>query len=89
MLPCHSAGMSPFIGLDMYILNEGMEKIGYFKSESIVAGLSNDGLSLVEGGEGNLILPAEVYHHAANKLTFLIIRSGVYSGKERLFKKEL
>ena len=24
VIPCHSAGMSPFIGLDLYILNEGM-----------------------------------------------------------------
>lgn len=88
MIPCHSAGLSPFIGLDLFILNEGMEKVGYYKSDFIAAGLSNDGLSLSDG-EGNLILPAEVYHSANKKMTFLIIRSGVYSGKNRLFGKEL
>ncbi len=88
MIPCHSAGLSPFIGLDLFILNEGMEKIGYYKSEYIAAGVSNDGLSINEG-EGQLILPAEVYYSDAQKLTFLIIRSGVYSGKNRLFGKEL
>ena len=72
MIPCHSAGLSPFIGLDLFILNEGMVKIGYYKSDYIAAGLSNDGLS-VSDGEGNLTLPAEVYHSASHKLTFLII----------------
>ena len=88
VIPCHSAGMSPFIALDMYILNEGMQKIGYYKSEYIAAGLSNDGLSVNEG-EGALTLPAEVFFSAERKMTFLIIRSGVYGGKERLFGKEL
>ena len=88
MIPCHSAGLSPFIGLDLFILNEGMVKIGYYKSDYIAAGLSNDGLSTSDG-EGSLTLPAEVYYSAAHKLTFLIIRSGVCSGKNRLFGKEL
>jgi len=65
-----------------------MEKIGYYKSEYITSGLSNDGLSVTDG-EGNLTLPAEVYHSPSHKLTFLIIRSGVYSGKNLLFDKEL
>lgn len=63
MIPCSSAGLSPFIGLDLFILNESVEKIGYYKSEYVAAGLSNDGLSLNEG-EGKLILPAELYHSA-------------------------
>ena len=80
--------MSPFIGLDLFILNEGLEKVGYYKSDNIAAGLSNDGLS-VNDGEGNLTLPAEVYHSQELKITFLIIRSGVYGGKERAFGEEL
>jgi hypothetical protein len=47
VLPCHSAGMSPFIGLDLFILNEGMQKAGYYKSDYIAPGVSNDGLSIV------------------------------------------
>ena len=47
VIPCHSAGMSPFIGLDLYILNEGMHKAGYYKSDFIAPGVSNDGLSTV------------------------------------------
>ena len=72
----------------MYIINEGLEKIGYYKSEYIAAGLSNDGLSVIEN-QGNLTLPAEVYHNNAKKVTALVIRSGVYEGKSRLFGKEL
>lgn len=88
VIPCHSAGLSPFIGLDLFILNEGLEKLGYYKSDYIASGLSNDGLSLNDG-EGKIILPAEMYHSAAQKVTFLIIRSGVMSGKHRLFGEEL
>lgn len=88
VMPCQSAGLSPYIALDLYILNEGLVKIGYYKSEYIAAGLSNDGLSLTEN-EGNITLPAEVYHSSSKKMTFLIIRSGIYGGKERFFGKEL
>jgi predicted ATP-grasp superfamily ATP-dependent carboligase len=62
--------------------------LGYFKSECISAGLSNDGLSLTEN-QGALTLPAEVYYAKDNNYVFLIIRSGVYSGKERQFGEEL
>jgi len=88
VIPCHAIGMNAFIGLDLYILNEGMTKIGYYKSENISPGLSNDGLSLNEN-EGNLTLPAEVFYQAEKKLVFLIIRSGVLGGREKAFGKEL
>jgi hypothetical protein len=52
--------MSAFIGLDLYILNEGMQKVGYFKSNNISPGVSNDGLSLNDN-EGKLIMPCEIY----------------------------
>lgn len=61
VIPCHSAGLSSFIALDLYILNEGMTKVGYYKSNNIAPGVSNDGLS-VAGEEGSLILPCEVYY---------------------------
>ena len=91
ILPCHSAGMSPFIGLDLYILNEGMQKVGYYKSDYIAPGVSNDGLSVV-AEQGILTLPAELYVSAPgapNKLTFLVLRSGILSGQMRKFGDEL
>ncbi|CDW88539.1 proteasome assembly chaperone 2 [Stylonychia lemnae] len=88
VIPCQSAGLSSNIGVDLYVINEGLQKIGYYKSQYIAAGLSNDGLS-TGLNEGNLTLPAEVYFNASTKVTALIIRSGIYSGKGRLFEKEL
>jgi predicted ATP-grasp superfamily ATP-dependent carboligase len=91
VIPCHSAGMSPFIGLDLYILNEGMQKVGYYKSDFIAPGVSNDGLSVV-ADQGVLTLPAELYVSGpgqANKLTFLVLRSGILSGQMRKFGDEL
>jgi predicted ATP-grasp superfamily ATP-dependent carboligase len=43
----------------------------------------------MEGGEGKLTLPAEVYFSAERKLTALVIRSGPLGGRERAFGKEL
>jgi len=91
VIPCHSAGMSPFIGLDLYILNEGMHKAGYYQSDFISPGVSNDGLSLVPD-QGQLTLPAEFFvspEGTANRFTFLVLRSGVLSGQMRNFGDEL
>eukprot|EP00350_Pseudokeronopsis_sp_OXSARD2_P011601 CAMPEP_0170544446 /NCGR_PEP_ID=MMETSP0211-20121228/3208_1 /TAXON_ID=311385 /ORGANISM="Pseudokeronopsis sp., Strain OXSARD2" /LENGTH=268 /DNA_ID=CAMNT_0010848103 /DNA_START=56 /DNA_END=860 /DNA_ORIENTATION=- len=84
----HSVGMSSFIGMDLFILNEGMAKVGYLKSNYISAGVSNDGLS-VAGNEGALILPNEIYHQKEKKLVFLMLRGGVYSGKMRKFGDQM
>ena len=49
VIPCSSVGMSPFIGLDLFILNDSsFRKVGYYKSECVQAGVSNDGLSLLK-----------------------------------------
>ena len=87
IIPCHSAGLSAFIGLDLLILNEGLQKLGYLKSDYIVPGLSNDGLALTLEEEGNLVMPAEIYQ--GNGMTLLMLRSGVLPGKMREFGKEL
>lgn len=81
-------GLSAFIGLDLYILNENMTKLGYFKSNNIVPGLSNDGLSVTDH-EGKLIMPVEIYQSADKRLTFFVMRSSVAHGKMRKFGDEL
>lgn len=49
VIPCVSAGMSALIGLDLYVLNEpDMKLVGYYKSDFLSPGLSNDGLSPLE-----------------------------------------
>jgi hypothetical protein len=83
--------MSPFIGLDLYILNENMHKAGFYKSDTIVPGISNDGLSLTPE-EGHLTLPAEIFvspPDAPNRMTFLVLRSGILGGQMRKFGDEL
>jgi predicted ATP-grasp superfamily ATP-dependent carboligase len=74
--------------MDLYILNENMVKLGYFKSNNIVPGLSNDGLSLNDN-EGNIIMPVEIYQSPDRKLTFFMMRSSVAHGKMRKFGDEL
>lgn len=81
-MPTHCVGLSPFIGIDLYILNEGLTKVGYYKSNYIALGVSNDGLSLTPD-EGKLILPVEIYHSAEKKLTLFVIRSTVLHGMMR------
>ncbi len=80
--------MSPFIGLDLFILNENVPKVGYFVSENTAPGVSNDGLSLKED-EGNLIMPIEIFHCSERKLTFFMMRTGALHGKGRHFRDEL
>jgi len=48
VMPTLSAGMSANIGVELYILNEGMTKAGYLKSEYIAPAVTNDHLT-VEG----------------------------------------
>lgn len=95
--------MSPFIGLDLLILNETtMRKVGYFKSMNIAPAVSNDGLNInapinissnsssgFNEDVGQLILPAEVYHSEERKLTILYVRSGINEGCMRRYGDEL
>lgn len=88
IIPTHSVGLSPFIALDMYILNDGFTKVGYFDSQNFVPGISNDGLSLTKD-EGNLILPCEIYHSASQKVTLMMLRTSVGHGRTGRFCAEL
>ena len=65
-----------------------MLKLGYFKSNNVVPGLSNDGLSL-NNNEGKIIMPIEIYQSPDKKLTFFMMRSSVAHGKMRKFGDEL
>lgn len=65
-----------------------MVKLGYFKSNNVVPGISNDGLS-INDNEGKLILPVEIYQSPDRKVTFLVMRSSPAHGKMRKFGNEL
>ena len=61
VIPTHAAGLSAFIGTELFVLNEGMTKLGYIKSPLIGSAISNDGLS-ISGNEGAIVMPCEIYH---------------------------
>ncbi|CDW87175.1 set domain protein [Stylonychia lemnae] len=89
IIPCNSAGQSPFIALDLLILNEpSVQKIGHYKSVNIAPCISNDGTSL-QPSEGQITLPAEIYYSKELNLTILFIRSGVQEGRMRKYGDEL
>ena len=46
VIPSQSIGMSPFLGMDLFILNKGMERIGFYKSDYVSPVIVNDLLTL-------------------------------------------
>ena len=46
VIPSHAVGLSPHIGMDLFILNEGMTKHGFYKSDHISPMVMNDVLSV-------------------------------------------
>ena len=87
IIPCSSAGHSPFIAADLMILNIDMVKVGYYKSHTITPAVINDGLT--QEADGSLVLPAEVYHSVERRMTLLVIRQGINQGCMRKFGDEL
>ena len=48
----HGAGLSPHIGMDLFILNGGMERLGFYKSDLIAPVIINDVLTPPGGNLG-------------------------------------
>ena len=69
--PTSSAGMSPMIGSDLYILNEGATKIGYLTSEYISPTVTNDMHTTPGGVLGALTMPCELYLSGDKKKTII------------------
>lgn len=89
VMPTHCVGLNAFIGVDLFILNEGAQKVGYFKSKAIAPGVSNDGLTLASDTPGQLICPCEIFYSETHKKTFFVMRSGVIGSRKRQFHDEL
>jgi hypothetical protein len=77
--------MSPMIALDLAILNDGMQKIGYYKSEFISPFIINDVLTPLNGQLGQMSMPVEFWLSADGKQTFMVVRSAVVGGAMRQF----
>lgn len=84
VLPTFSAGMSPMIAVDLFLLNEKPDKLGYIKSD-MIAPLVQMG-TLAQAGEApTLQMPCELFLSKDRRYTFLVLRSGVVEGKMRAF----
>ena len=83
VLPSQSIGLSPFIGMDLFILNSDMERVGFYKSEYIAAALVNDIVQLADEESGKITMPAEFYVSKEHNLTFLMVRSGPVGGMRK------
>ena len=81
--------MSPMIAMDLAILNDGMQKIGYLKSDHMAALIINDVLTTLDGQLGAMSMPVEFWLTADGKSTYMVVRSGVIGGHMRQFAQEL
>ena len=84
----HGVGLSPHIGMDLMILNTGMERLGFYKTQKMSSIIINDSLTLAGGELGAISMPAEFWFSEKHKMTFLLVRSSV-SGGMRPFCDEL
>ena len=84
----HGVGLSPHIAMDLFILNNGMERLGFYKSDLINAVVVNDILTPAGGTPGQISMPAEFWISKEHNVTFLLVRSSV-KGDMRTFTDEL
>ena len=88
VLPSQCVGLSAHIGMELFILNTGMERVGFYKSDYIAPVVLNDNMTLPGGAMGQVSMPAEVYYSQQHNMTFLMVRSGPTGGM-RKFADEL
>ena len=88
VLPSHCAGLSAHIGMELFILNNAMERVGFYKSDFLAAIVVNDNMTLAGQVMGQVSMPAEIWFSAEHNMTFLMIRSAPVGGMRR-FADEL
>ena len=89
MIPSHGAGMSSMVAIDLAILNDGMQKVGYYKSEFVSPFIINDVLTTPDSQLGQMSMPIEFWLTADGKKTFMVVRSAVIGGQMRNFSEQL
>jgi predicted ATP-grasp superfamily ATP-dependent carboligase len=83
VLPSSAVGLCPHIAMDLYILNQGMVKLGYYVSDYMSPLIINDIMKLSSEGPGKITMPCEIWQSPDNKTTLMVMRSGTESGKSR------
>ncbi len=74
------------MGADIHILAREYELVGFFKSKHIALLVGGD---IFGRSETRPSFSNEIYAHKTLPLVFLNIRSGIFSGRNRLFAEEL
>ena len=42
VIPCLGAGMSPYIAMDLFVLNQGLTRVGFYHSDLLAPLVMND-----------------------------------------------
>ena len=61
VLPSNAVGVCPHIAMDLYILNQGMVKLGYYVSDFMSSIIINDIMRMDGQPDGQITMPAEVW----------------------------
>ena len=88
VLPSQCVGLSAHIGMELFILNMGMQKVGYYKTDYLSPVFLNDCISLAGTPQGQVSMPAEVWFSQEHNMTFLMVRTAPVGGM-RKFADEL
>lgn len=88
VLPSQCVGLSAHIGMELFILNTNMQKVGYYKTDYLSPVLINDCMTLAGQAQGQVTMPAEVWYSEQYNMTFLMVRTGPTGGM-RKFSDEL
>ena len=86
MIPSNSIGNAPLMGVDLFMIDSGFQRVGFFKSKHIAYLV---GSSIFDEDSSQVSLSNEVWGNESSELVFLNIRSGIVSGRLRLFYEEL
>ena len=88
VIPCIGAGMGGCIAMDLFVMNQGLTRIGFYHSDFLASVVMNDTHTQTGEPHGKLSCPAEFYVCEERKLTFFSLRTGP-AGSMRKFTDEL
>ena len=74
--------------MELFILNNEMQRVGFYKTDYLSPVVMNDALTLSGGATGAISMPAEIWYSEERSLTFMMVRSGPVGGM-RKFADEL
>jgi predicted ATP-grasp superfamily ATP-dependent carboligase len=88
VIPCLGAGMAPYIALDLFVLNQNLERVGFYHSDYLAPIVLNDTQTPASEKMGKINCPAEFFVCKERNLTFFALRAPP-AGSMRKFTDEL